>query len=155
MIVRVMMIVLAGATFTGAASGYAKKPADTYANATLTCDVWQGRHSNDPKVDWDNIDEKLPVILKFTDEGVIGSASFPNAAFPAGTFPADVASSKPSLGTLRGPDRVVYQSNSRSVIDTITVSGLSSGKLEAVWQRFRLDDSGVHPTTLQGSCRKS
>jgi beta-lactamase regulating signal transducer with metallopeptidase domain len=121
-------------------------------DAVITCNDWSGRHSQDPKVDWDNVDKNAPVVLTF--KGRQGVVTLPNAAFPAGAYPASVANAEKGL-SLRTGDRFVYQSMSPSVIDTITFDGLETGDLHAVWQRFRIDTDKPRAIALQGRCVRS
>jgi len=127
-------------------------PVDRLANAVITCNAWAGRHSNDPKVDWDDVKDNAPVVLTFKDRR--GLVALPNAAFPAGAYPASVADAEKGL-SLRTGDRFVYQSISPSVIDTITFDGLETGDLRAVWQRFRIDTDKPRAIALQGRCVRS
>lgn len=123
------------------------------AGATITCNRWHGVHSRDHLVVWDEVKGDLAVTLIFTDH-YDPKVSFPNDAFPKGVYPESVAYPRPGMN-LRNPDRYVYQSVSESVVDTITIEGLSSGDLNAVWQRFRMDQEGVHSIVLQGGCKRS
>jgi beta-lactamase regulating signal transducer with metallopeptidase domain len=121
-------------------------------DVVITCNAWNGRHSIDPKVDWDNVDKNAPVVLTF--KGRQGRVTLPNSAFPVGAYPTSVANAEKGL-SLRTGDRFVYQSISPAVIDTITFDGLETGNLRAVWQRFRIDADKPRAIALQGRCTRS
>lgn len=145
-----MRTLLCVAALVAAASAAVAQKASTLSGSTITCNSWNGRHSLDPKLDWDNVDENAPVVLSFKGDDL--AVTFPNNAFPPGVYPASVAEAKPGM-RLQGAN-FVYQSISPAVIDTISIDGLNGGSPRAVWQRFRLDEKGAHPIVLQGNCTR-